>query len=39
MYNEPINLVANLFEEYSFTESIASYENRYTDYDALKKLY
>lgn len=35
--DEPINLVANLFGEYSFTESIAPYENRHTDYDALKK--
>lgn len=32
--DKPINLVANLFGEYSFTES---YENRHTDYDALKK--
>lgn len=35
--DKPINLVANLFGEYSFTESVAPYENRYTDYDALKK--
>ena len=32
-----INLVANLFGEYSFTESVAPYENRHTDYDALKE--
>lgn len=31
--DEPINLVANLFGEYS----IAPYENRHTDYDTLKK--
>ena len=35
--NEPINLVANLFGEYSFTESVAPFENRHTDYNALKK--
>lgn len=35
--DEPTNLVANLFGEYSFTESVAPYENRHTDYDALKK--
>lgn len=35
--DEPINLVANLFGEYSFTESVAPYENRHTDYDALKE--
>ena len=35
--DKPINLVANLFGEYSFTESVAPYENRHTDYDALKK--
>ena len=29
--------MANLFGEYSFTESVAPYENRHTDYDALKK--
>lgn len=33
----PIGLVANLFGEYSFTESVAPYENRHTDYDALRK--
>lgn len=33
----PIGFVANLFGEYSFTESVAPYENRHTDYDALKK--
>lgn len=33
---KPINLVANLFGEYSFTEAVTSYENRHTDYDALK---
>ena len=31
------NIVANLFGEYSFTESVAPYENRHTDYDALKE--
>ena len=35
--DEPIKFVANLFGEYSFTESVALYENRHTDYDALKK--
>lgn len=30
--DEPINLVANLFGEYSFTESVAPYENRHTDF-------
>ena len=35
--DKPINLVANLFGEYSFTESVAPFENRHTDYDALKK--
>lgn len=35
--DEPTNLVANLFGEYSFTESVAPYENRHTDYDALKE--
>lgn len=33
----PIRVVANLFGEYSFTESVAPYENRHTDYDALKE--
>ena len=33
----PIKFVANLFGEYSFTESVAPYENRHTDYNALKK--
>lgn len=33
----PIKAVANLFGEYSFTESVAPYENRHTDYDALKE--
>ena len=33
----PIGFVANLFGEYSFTESVAPYENRHTDYDALKE--
>lgn len=32
----PIKEVANLFGEYSFTESVAPYENRHTDYDALR---
>ena len=32
----PIKYVANLFGEYSYTESVAPYENRHTDYDALK---
>lgn len=29
--------VANLFGEYSFTESVAPFENRHTDYDALRE--
>lgn len=33
----PIKFVANLFGEYSFTESVAPFENRHTDYKALKK--
>lgn len=33
----PIKFVANLFGEYSFTESVAPFENRHTDYDALKE--
>lgn len=33
----PIKFVANLFGEYSFTESVAPFENRHTDYGALKK--
>ena len=33
----PIKFVANLFGVYSFTESAAPFENRHTDYDALKK--
>lgn len=33
----PTKYVANLFGEYYFTESVAPYENRHTDYDALKK--
>lgn len=33
----PTKYVANLFGEYSFTESVAPYENRHTYYDALKK--
>ena len=33
----PTKYVANLFGEYSFTESVAPYENRHTDYNALKK--
>ena len=33
----PIRFVANLFGEYSFTESVAPFENRHTDYNALKK--
>lgn len=37
--NEPINLVANLFGEYSFTESVAPYENRHTIMMLLKKPY
>lgn len=32
----PTKIVANLFGEYSFTESVAPYENRHTNYDALK---
>ena len=32
----PIKEIANLFGEYSFTESVAPYENRHTDYDALR---
>ena len=32
--DEPISLVANLFGEYSFTESVAPYENRHTNYNA-----
>lgn len=32
-----IKFVANLFGEYSFTESVAPFENRHTDYNALKK--
>ena len=32
-----VRFVANLFGEYSFTESVAPYENRHTDYEALKK--
>lgn len=35
--DEPIKFVANLFGEYSFTESVAPFENRHTDYDVLKK--
>lgn len=35
--DEPIKFVANLFGEYSFTESVAPFENRHTDYNALKK--
>ena len=35
--DEPIKFVVNLFGEYSFTESVAPFENRHTDYDALKK--
>ncbi len=34
--DKPINLIANLFGEYSFTEAVVPYENRHTDYDALK---
>lgn len=33
----PIKFVANLFGEYSFTESVAPFKNRHTDYNALKK--
>ena len=33
----PIKFVANLFGEYSVTESVAPFENRHTDYNALKK--
>ena len=33
----PTKYIANLFGEYSFTESVAPYENRHTDYNALKK--
>lgn len=32
----PIKYVVNLFGEYSFTESVAPYEHRHTDYDALR---
>lgn len=32
----PIKYVVNLFGEYSFTESVTPYENRHTDYDALR---
>ena len=32
----PIKYIVNLFGEYSFTESVAPYENRHTDYDALR---
>lgn len=31
--------VANLFGEYSFTESVAPFENRHTDYDALREAF
>ena len=33
----PTKYIANLFGEYSFTESVAPYENRHTDYNSLKK--
>ena len=32
----PIKYIVNLFGEYSFTESVAPYENRHTDYNALR---
>ena len=32
----PIKYVANLFGEYSYTESVSPYENRHTDYYALE---
>lgn len=32
----PIKYIVNLFGEYSFTESVTPYENRHTDYDALR---
>lgn len=33
----PIKYIANLFGEYSFTETMAPFENRHTDYKALQK--
>lgn len=32
----PIKYIVNLFGEYSFTKSVTPYENRHTDYDALR---
>ena len=34
--NNSNKFVANIFGEYSFTESVAPFENRHTDYDALR---
>ena len=34
--DNPIKYVANLFGEYSYTESVAPYKNRHTDYKALE---
>lgn len=34
-HDNPIKYVVNLFGEYSYTESVAPYENRHTDYKAL----
>lgn len=36
-YDNPIKYVVNLFGEYSYTESVAPYENRHTDYKALEQ--
>lgn len=35
--DKDIKYVANVFGEYSFTESAAPFENRHTDYDALRE--
>lgn len=35
--DNPIKYVVNLFGEYSYTESVAPYETRYTDYYALEQ--
>ena len=32
----PIKYIVNLFGEYSFTKSVTPYENRHTDYNALR---
>ncbi len=37
--DNPIKYVANVFGEYSFTESVAPYENRHTNYDALRSAF